>query len=83
MKALLLILVAAAATGCAVYPAPYDTYGGGTHRYGTPNRVYDPNPPQRARDQDHDGVPDSRDRDRDGDGIPNRWDAQPSDPRRR
>ncbi len=74
MKALLIVLVVTAVSGCAVYPAPYGAYGGVQHRSGHAPRTYD---------QDRDGVPNRYDRDRDGDGVPNRYDSRPSDPRSR
>lgn len=97
MKTLLLVLVTAGVSGCAVYPAPHGGYGGpraqvvvppvtvygsGVYRYGDDGRAQ-PNRPPRTRDQDRDGVPNRYDRDRDGDGVPNQWDARPSDPRYR
>lgn len=96
MKKLLLVLVVTAGvSGCAVYPAPHGgygppraqvvappviVYGSGVYRYSDDGRAQ---PRPRTRDQDHDGVPNRYDRDRDGDGVPNEWDARPSDPRYR
>lgn len=99
MKTLLIVLATVAVSGCAVYPASYDTYSLDSARpyvvqpslsiYGASVYGYNRDgwayPRQRpySRDLDRDGIPNRRDRDRDGDGVPNRWDNAPNNPRDR
>ncbi len=91
MKILLVLpLVLAGLSGCAVYPA-YGYRGG--HVRVEPVVIVQPapvlvRPAYRSGDRydrNRSGLPDrySRDRDRDGDGVPDRYDSRPYDPRYR
>lgn len=86
MKALLLVLLTAAVSGCAVYPAPYRVYGAGPQPYvvqPAPVVIYGRGGYRYGGDGRAYSQPAPSTRDLDGDGVPNRWDSQPYDPRRR
>lgn len=92
---LILPLVLAGLSGCAVY-TPYGHRGG--HGYGIPPAVVIRPAPvviapapivvrpgyhdSRRRDRDYNRRPNRRDRDRDDDGVPNRSDRWPDNQRR-
>lgn len=78
MKILLSLLAAAGLTGCAVYPAPYDTYGeGGPQPYLVQPSVSIYGAGVYRYDNDgraYANQPRGRNRDRDHDGVPDRVD---------